>query len=196
MKRIRTLSLLAIAAIFVFSFKSASDSYTLDVGHTYIGFDVERFMVGEVSGRFNEFSGDLTMEGDDLSTLQVDVTIQVNSLDSNNETRDGHLKSGIWLNAPEHPEIKFSSTGISGSEGNYRMTGDLTIRGVTKSLEFPVELSGPFQDPTRQQTVGIKADLEIDRFDYGISFSKTMDNGVLFIGKTVKIKIRALAQKK
>lgn len=188
--------LLAFAFVTLAAFTTLKDSYTLDVGHTYIGFDVERFLVGEVSGRFNEFSANIEMEGEDYTTLQLDATIKVASIDSNNETRDGHLKAPIWLDEANHPEIKFKSKSVSKDGDKLIMKGDFTIKGVTKEVVFPIEVAGPYVDPTRSTTVGIKADFVINRFDYGINLSKKLKNGSYFIGKDVKIKIRALAIKK
>ncbi len=190
-----TLALLC-CTVFNLGFKTITDTYTLDVGHTHIGFDVERFLVGEVSGRFNEFSGNIMMTGDNPETLKVDIKINTNSLDTNNKTRDGHLKGQMWLDTEKHPQIIFNSKTIK-KEGNktFTMTGDLTIHGITKTIQFPVEVLGPFKDPTKKLAIGIKADLAIDRFDYGIAFNKKMDNGSFFIGNEVKIKIRALAYK-
>ena len=183
-------------AIANLSFNDTTDTYTLDTGHTYIGFDVERFLVGEVTGRFNEFSGNVTMKGDNPESLKVDIEIKTGSLDTNNETRDGHLKGQIWLDTNAYPEITFVSNSVKkNSGGNYVMEGDLTIRGITKRIQFPVEMLGPFKDPTQKVAIGIKADLVIDRFDFGILFNKKMDNGSFFIGNEVKIKIRALAYK-
>ena len=174
-----------------------TDSYQLDVGHTFIGFDVERFLVGEVSGRFNECTAEIQLKGDDFTSLSVSTVIQVNSIDSNNETRDGHLQGPMWLDAASHPDIRFTSTSITGSaEEGYTMKGDFTIHGVSKEVSFPVVFSGPFKDPTQQTAIGMKADFSINRFDYGISFNKTLDSGDLLIGDEVKIKIRALAYKK
>ncbi|MEL6836148.1 MAG: YceI family protein [Bacteroidota bacterium] len=181
----------------LFGFHTEPTSYQLDIGHTYIGFDVERFWVGEVSGRFNEAAAHITMTGEDISTLQVDATIQSASLDSNNDIRDGHLKGQLWLDAETHPTIHFKSTNVSQSEeGQYLMEGDFTIKGITNQVSFPIEVQGPFKDPTQNITLGLKAEFTIDRFDYGLQFNKTMDNGELFIGREVKIKIRALAIEK
>ncbi len=192
------LHLFAVAICIAISLSFTSDTsekYGLDVGHTYIGFDVERFLVGEVTGRFNEFTGSLSMSGEDATSLQVNVTINTNSLDTNNDTRDGHLKSPMWLDTAQHEQINFTSKSVSKKGDSYEMSGELTIKGITKTVSFPVEILGPFQDPTKQTAIGIKADLMIDRFDYGIKFNKKMDNGSFFIGNEVKIKIRALAYK-
>lgn len=172
------------------------DHYVLDPGHTYFGFDVERFMVGEVSGRFNKCRANIEMRGDDFTSLSVKATIEVSSLDSNNKTRDGHLKGAFWLDAAKHPSIVFISKKVEKLDNQYFMTGDFTIKGITKEIQFPIDIQGPFVDPTQNKTLGIKADFSINRFDYNISFNKKMDNGSLFIGDQVKIKIRALAIKK
>lgn len=180
-------------SVLLFSVQTEPSSYRLDPGHTYVGFDVERFLVGEVSGRFNDCSADIQMSGEDPSTLQVEATIQTNSLDSNNDIRDGHLKGEMWLHAEAHPTIHFRSTSVYQEGDQYIMKGDFTIKGITNQVEFPIEVLGPYKDPTQSTTLGLKAEFSIDRFDYGIQFNKTMDNGELFIGREVKIKIRALA---
>lgn len=187
------LSYLLLITVLLFNAQTEPDSYRLDPGHTYIGFDVERFLVGEVSGRFNECTANILMSGEDPRTLQVDATIQTNSIDSNNDIRDGHLKGEMWLHAEAHPTIHFRSTSVYQEGDQYMMKGDFTIKGITNQVEFPIEILGPYQDPTKTTTLGLKAEFSIDRFDYGIQFNKTMDNGELFIGREVKIKIRALA---
>lgn len=187
---------MAVCLLISFGFRDkTTDSYTLDVGHTHIGFDVERFLVGEVSGRFNDFSASVSMDGKDYTTLKLDATIQVASIDSNNKTRDGHLKGKIWLDATDHPEIRFTSKSVRKEGNGYMIKGDFTIKGTTKEVEFPIAIAGPFLDPTGKTTIGIKGDFKINRFDYGINLSKKMTDGSYFIGKDVKIKIRALAYK-
>ena len=197
MKKTTLLSLTLLIAIGLVGFTSlAKDQYELDTGHTYFGFDVERFIVGEVTGRFNEFSANLAMEGDDFTTLEIDATIKVASIDSNNKVRDGHLQAPIWLDARNHPEIKFITTAVEKKGDGYVMKGDFTIKGTTKPVEFPVLFKGPFVDPTGKNTIGIQADFKINRFDYGINLSKKLKDGSYFIGEDIKIKIRALAAKK
>lgn len=190
----KTLFYLLVASSLFWNTQTEPVTYQLDTGHTFVGFDVERFMVGEVSGWFEDFTATITMEGEDYTTLQVNTTIQAESLDSNNDIRDSHLKGGMWLATEMYPTITFQSTAVREEKpGEYVMDGDFTIKGVTNTVSFPVEILGPFKDPTQKMTLGLKADFSIDRFDYGIQFNKTMDNGELFIGREVKIKIRALA---
>ncbi len=127
------LIVLALFSIFQFSFLEKEDIYQLDKAHTFISFDVERFMSGEVSGRFNEFSGDIKFDVENMSSSQVDIVINVNSLDTNHETRDKHLIGSMWLDAKSYPEIKFISSSIRKEDINkYRIEGSLTIKNITK----------------------------------------------------------------
>lgn len=110
--------------------------------------------------------------------------------------RDGNLNSEIWLDVENRAEIKFKSTKVVHKEDNDLMvSGTFTIHGVSKDIEFPTIIQGPFKDPIQKWPIGLKADFTTNRIDYGISFSKKMDNGTLFIEKDVKIKMRALAYK-
>ena len=173
-----------------------SDSYSIDPSHTYIGWDVERFMVGEVTGQFDTYKAEINIDATDINTLQFKIIIDASSINSGHEVRDGHLRSDIWLDVEKYPEIIFESTSVSHLHGNtYDVKGDFTIHGVTNRVSFPAIIQGPFKDPTQKLSIGLKADFTIDRMDYGIAFSKKMDNGSFFIGKDVKIKIRALAYK-
>ena len=171
---------------------NAQENYQLDPAHTFINFGVERFMVGEVTGRFTDFSGTITYNKDDLSQLDIEVSIKVVSIDTGLEVRDGHLKSNIWLDALKYPEIHFKSKKVQVVDNQTIMTGDLSIHGVTQEITFPFTFKGPFKDPTQSLTIGLAADLTINRQDYGITFSRKMDNGHLFIGNEVKLNIRAL----
>ncbi|MEM9075996.1 MAG: YceI family protein [Bacteroidota bacterium] len=196
MKKYVTLLVLFFLWIAITAFKSEKSTFILDKGHTHIGFEVERFLVGDVSGRFNDFDATLSMDGNDYGSLTLKAIIKVNSLDSNNEIRDSHLKGEVWLDQANHPEIKFTSTEVRKQGNGYVMDGKFTIKGITQDVQFPIIIQGPFKDPTQKVALGIKADFSINRFDYGITFNKKMDNGHLFIGDKVHIKIRALAYQK
>ncbi len=187
--------LIILLTILSLSFKSdTKTTYFFDTAHTFIQFEVERFSVGEVSGKFNEFSGTIDIDENNYKTMNVDIKINAKSLDTGHKVRDGHLTGKTWLDTEMYPEILFKSTKIVEDENNnLMMEGDFTIHGITNKISFLIKVMGPFKDPTKKTTIGIKADFTIDRNDYGINFSKIMDNGSLFIGKEVKIKIRALA---
>lgn len=174
---------------------SAQEKYTLDEAHTLISFNVERFMVGEVSGKFGDFDGAFIYDEKNEKPDQVNIAIRVASIDTDHDVRDGHLKGKTWLDAESYPNIQFHSTKIYRSGKQLIAEGNLTIKDITRPVKFPFELKGPFRDPTRKVTLGIKGDLIINRQDFGLSFNKLMDNGEVFIGDEVRIALRVLAVK-
>jgi len=176
----------------VVGFTAAGQQFKIDPGHTLIEFNVERFMVGEVTGKFKEYDGQVTL-GENGMLESASINIQTSSLDTDHEVRDGHLKSAIWLDTENHPSIDFTTTAIRKEGDKLWVDAELTIRGQTNPVSFPVEMKGPFKDPTGMNSIGLVGDLVINRQDYGIQFSKMMDNGELFIGNEVRIRLRALA---
>lgn len=185
-------SFLSLCLVLLTTLTYSQSSFNLDPGHTLIQFNVERFMVGEVTGVFTKFQGEITMDEED-HLQNVQVVIDVKSLDSNHEIRDGHLKGTMWLDVDNFPEITFQSTEIYKEEEQSYIKGNLTIKDITKEVIFPFNEKGPFKDPTGAISIGLSGDLTLNRQDYGINFSRVMDNGALFIGNEVVIKIRALA---
>ena len=171
-----------------------SQSFEFDKGHTFINFSVERFGSARVIGRFNEFNGTLNFDPAKQQILNSELSINANSLDTGHDVRDGHLKGNIWLDTQNYKEIKFSLTSIISRGSSTIAKGNLTIKDITKMIEFPVVIKGPNIDPTKNTTIGISASLKINRQDFGLSFSKLMDNGALFIGNEVIITVEALAQ--
>jgi len=171
-----------------------SQSFNLDPVHTSVTFSVNRFAAVDVKGRFHTVSGFVNYNADSGTMSDANITIDVSSLDSYNEIRDGHLKGEIWLDAEKYPDITFITTSIKSSNNGFVATGDLTIHGVTNEIDLPFQMSGPDIDPTKQNCIGISAELVINRQDYGISFSRLMDNGKMFIGNEVTISIDALMQ--
>jgi len=181
--------------LFVSTFLSGQ-TFEIDPGHTFITFSVERFGTVDVSGRFNEFSGTLSFDETKGSINSADLTIDVNSIDSGHGVRDGHLKGEMWLDAGNHSTIVFKTSSVDKTDEGFLAIGELTIKGKTNTIELPFKMKGPAVDPTKMTTIGISADLVLNRQDYGISFSRLMDNGNLFIGNEVTISINALAQMK
>ncbi len=171
-----------------------SQEFTIDKGHTFVNFSVNRFGAVDVHARFNEYSGTIQFDEAQHMITSAEFTIEVESIDSGHEIRDGHLKGEIWLNASKYPKIIFKSSSIKSTEEGFLATGLLSIKGVTKTISLPFQMTGPAIDPTKQNTIGISASININRQDYGINFSKLMDNGKLFIGNDVRIHISALAQ--
>ncbi len=177
----------------VFAINPPVEIYQLDPGHTFVSFSVERFGMVMVSGRFTDLAGTVSYDPDQPEATSAEMTIQVNSLYSGHEVRDGHLRGATWLDAEKFPEITFKTRQMEVDGEQTTVVADLTIHGVTKEVTFPVEILGPYTDPTKQTTIAIRGGLTIDRQDFGISFNRTLDNGKLFIGNEVKIHFNALA---
>src|SRR3954462_12451857 len=130
------------------SFTALTGTYTLDPSHTRIGFVARHAMVTKVRGSFDEFEGTATIDGDNPTRSSATVTIQAASIDTRNADRDAHLRSNDFLAMDDHPQITFTSTRAEALDAsNYRLTGDLTIKGVTRTVSVDFELAGAVIDP-------------------------------------------------
>ena len=195
------LALLALAVVPMAALaqdEAAADPnlYPIDTSHASIGFKVRHFTVSNVSGKFGKFAGAVRYNADEPADSGVEVTIEAASIDTDNEQRDGHLKSADFLDAEKFPTITFKSTRVEKTDDGFQVTGGLTMRGVTKEVSFPVSMIGPIQDPLGMQRMGIEGSLTIDRRDWGLEWNKTMETGGLFVGHDVKIEISAEAARK
>ena len=172
-----------------------SGTYTLDPSHSRIGFVARHAMVTKVRGAFNEFDGTATVDGD-LETAAINVTIKAASIDTRNEQRDGHLKSNDFLAMDEYPEITFRSTSVrQAGESTLEVTGDLTVRGVTRSVTVPFEFEGAAVDPFGNQRIGFEGAVTINRKDYGVNWNKALDNGGFLLSDDVEVTINLETQK-
>jgi polyisoprenoid-binding protein YceI len=176
----------------------AQERYDLDEGHTEITFGVKHFGLSTVKGRFTKVKGTILYDATDVAKSKVDVLITVTSLDSHNGKRDDALLSPQFLDAARYPVIGFKSTAIRQSGAEVLMVGDLTIRGVTRSVEMPVEFVKPFRAPHNNGalTLGAATSLVIDRRDFGLTFDQVMDGNIPFVGNDVKIDINMQAIRK
>ena len=171
-----------------------TQTFQIDKGHTNVSFEVNRFGTVNVSGRFDDFSGQLTYDATENVVKSVSFSIVVNSLNTGHEIRDGHLLGEMWLDADSHKKINFECENVVKGPDGFTAIGKLTIRGVSQDVRLPFEIVGPFVDPTKKNTIGVALNASINRQDYGITFSKLMDNGALFIGNQVNIRVNALFQ--
>lgn len=168
----------------------AVSKWNLDKSHSGVNFSVRHMMITNVRGSFNEFSADVTADADDLSTANVSFTIDVNSIDTRDEGRDGHLKSPDFFNAEQYPNITFTSTGLKRKGGDdYELTGDLTIAGNTKSVTLKTEISGPAKDPWGNVKIGVVADGAINRSEFGLTWNAALETGGFLVGDAVKLHI-------
>lgn len=169
---------------------TAVQKWELDRSHSNIGFSVEHMLVSETTGKFRKFEGSLLADKADFTDAQVEFTADVNSIDTEDEKRDGHLKSDDFFNAEKFPQIKFKSKSFKKIDGTkYILNGDLTIRDVTKNVDWAVITSGIQKDPWGQTKAGFKATVILDRFDYNLKWNTLTEAGGAVVGKDVTIKV-------
>jgi polyisoprenoid-binding protein YceI len=168
-------------------------TWALDPSHTEIGFTV-RHLVSKVRGKFETFEGTIT-SADDVTASAVNVSIDLASVNTGTADRDAHLRSGDFFNAEENPKMTFVSTNIvEKGEGEFVVTGDLTIKGVTKSVDLATEFLGEGGDPWGGTRVGLEASTTISRKEFGIDFNIPVDGAdKLMIGDKITINIVAEA---
>ena len=168
-------------------------TWALDASHTEIGFTV-RHLMSKVRGKFETFEGTVTSH-DDITLSTVNVTVDLSSVNTGSADRDAHLRSGDFFSAEEHPTMTFVSTGVSVKDDNeFVVTGDLTIKGVTKSVDLATEFLGEGGDPWGGTRVGLEASTTISRKEFGIDFNIPVDGAdKLMIGDKITINIVAEA---
>ena len=168
--------------------------WALDSTHSEIHFKVRHLMVSWVTGSFKQFNATVEMDGDDIATAKVRFTADVNSISTNNEQRDAHLKTGDFFDAENHPQIIFESEKlerIPGDDGNYKLYGKLTMRGSSKKVILNVEYGGSTQDPWGNTRIGFSVAGKINRKDFGVSFSMVSETGGVLLGEEVTINANA-----
>ncbi|WP_372631472.1 YceI family protein [Cohnella sp.] len=168
----------------------AASTWNLDKSHSGITFSVRHMMITNVRGSFNDFDASVSADPADLASLEASLTIDVNSIDTKDESRDGHLKSADFFNAEQFPQISFKKTALVSKGGeDYALTGDLTIAGVTKSVTLNTEISGPAKDPWGNTKFGVVADGVINRSEFGLSWNAALETGGFLVGDAIKIHI-------
>ncbi|MDH3217756.1 MAG: YceI family protein [Candidatus Krumholzibacteria bacterium] len=192
----RKLALAALAVMFMSSTALATDTFMIDGNHSSIGFSVKHMVISKVKGTFGEFEGMIMYDEANMKNSSVSVTIKTASISTANDDRDGHIKGDEFLDAAKHPEIKFHSTKVMPKGDGFVAVGDLTIRGVTKSVQLPFNFNGVITDPWGNTRMGADATLKINRHDFGVSWSEKLDNGGLVVGNEVFIDIQLEAVKK
>ena len=162
--------------------------WTLDKAHSSINFSVSHMVISEVTGNFKDFDVSFTSSKDDFSDATIDASIKVASVNTGNERRDGHMKTDDFFNAEKFPQIKFTSTSFEKvGENKYNVTGDLTIRDITKKVTFNAVYNGTIKAPWGATISSWKATISVNRFDYGLKWNKAIDSGGLIAGEIVKI---------
>jgi polyisoprenoid-binding protein YceI len=175
-----------------------ADTWQIDPVHTNVEFTVRHMMISNVKGQFQKTSGTITVNGNDPASAKVDATIDASSVDTRVEGRDTHLKGPEFLDVAKYPTITFKSSKVTAAGANkWKVTGDLTLHGVTRPVVLDVETAGPpIQDPMGHTRAGASATTTIKRSDFGISWNKTLDAGGVMVGDEVAISIDVEAIKK
>ena len=162
--------------------------WTIDPSHSEIQFKVRHLMVSYVTGQFTQFNATVETIGDDFTTAKVKFTADVNSISTNNEQRDAHLKNNDFFDAENHPELKFESEKIEKiSDDEYTVEGILTIRGISKKVALSAEYGGIMTDPWGNRRTGFTITGKINRKDFGVSFGMVSETGGVLLGDDVKI---------
>jgi polyisoprenoid-binding protein YceI len=185
---------LALAAMAIAPVASAQDIYTIDPVHSSVEYKVKHMMVSDVKGSFETFSGTITFDPANIEKSSVDVTIESASVSTDNEKRDGHLKSADFFDVEKFPTITFKSKKVAKKGDGFVATGDLTIRGVTKEIELPFTLAGPVSAGPAS-IIGVSAAIAINRQDFGVSWNKTLDAGGVVVSDNVRIELEVEAKK-
>lgn len=165
-------------------------TYKIDAAHSEINFKVKHLMITNVTGSFTKF--DATMESSvaDFSDAKISFEADVNSINTNNEQRDGHLKSDDFFNAAEFPKLSFVSTSIQKkTENTFALNGDLTIRSITKPVTLNVEFGGNMTDPWGQEKAGFEITGSINRKDFDLKWSATTEAGGIVVSDEVKLQL-------
>ncbi len=167
-------------------------TWNLDPTHSELQFKVKHLMISKVTGQFQQFSGTVETEGDDLSTAKVSFTADITSISTNNAQRDAHLRNSDFFDADNHPQLTFASSRLDKvSDEDYKMYGTLTMRGISKEVVLDVEFGGIVQDPWGFSRAGFTVNGKINRKDYGVSFSMVSETGGLLLGEEVTIQAQA-----
>lgn len=165
-------------------------TWTVDSAHAEIGFAVRHLMIATVRGRFGAVSGTVTVDEQNPHNSKVDVTVDVSSIDTRQEMRDNHLRSPDFFDVEKYPSMHFVSKKIEGDvSGEFRVIGDLTIRGVTREVALTATLEGRTQDPWGNERAGFSASGKINRHDFGLNWNQALETGGVMVGDEVKLTI-------
>jgi polyisoprenoid-binding protein YceI len=165
--------------------------WALDGSHSRVGFSASHLVVSTVTGRFKQLSGKVELDESNLTKSQVEISIKVDSIDTDEPKRDEHLKSPDFFDAKKFPTIAFKSTTIVKAGGKkYRLAGDLTIHGVTKPITLDAVISDPIKNPWGKMVRGVKLTGKLNRSQYGLKWNKTLETGGVLVGEEVTLDIQ------
>lgn len=161
-------------------------TWNVDPSHSTIGFTARHLMITKVRGSFKAFSGTITVASDPLQSA-VEATVEIDSVDTGDANRDGHLKSGDFFEIEKYPTMQLMSTGIAAKGSNYVLSADLTIKGVTKPVQFDLEFDGVNTDPWGNVKAGFTASTEINRKDWGMEWNAVLETGGVVVSEKIQL---------
>lgn len=166
-------------------------TWTIDPSHSTVEFVAKHMMITTVKGRFAELAGTVVADETRFEDSSVEVTFQAASLDTRSEQRDTHLRSADFLDVEHYPEVTFRSTAIRGAKESFELTGDLTIRGVTRPITLDVTYEGEGKDPWGGTRASFSATGKFDRRDYGLTWNVALETGGILVSNEVRINVEA-----
>lgn len=169
-------------------------TWTADLAHSHVGFSVRHMVVSKVRGSFQKFDVTLDIADDPLQS-SVEATIDLASINTGDEARDNHVRSGDFFDIEQYPTMVFKSTGVRPDGSDYKLDGELTVKGVTKPVTLEVEFNGVTTDPWGGTRAGFSAEGEVNRNDFGISYNSVLETGGVLIGEKLKVAIEIEAVK-
>lgn len=172
-------------------------TYVIDADHSTLGFTIRHAGIGKTRGQFDEFNGTIEVADDSTPTgSTASATIKAASVNTRNNDRDNHLRSADFFDVETYPEWTFATTGVSGSKESFTLTGDLTIHGVTKSVDLEVEFLGAATDPFGNDRAAFEASTVISRKDFGLTWNAALEAGGVLVGDkvTITLEIEAIKQ--
>ncbi|MEW9051006.1 MAG: YceI family protein [Neobacillus sp.] len=170
--------------------------WALDPSHSSVDFSVRHMMIANVKGTFHNFTAGIEADPADLTSANIEFSVETASVDTRNKDRDAHLVSADFFDAENHPAMSFRATSIEKTdEGEYNVTGDLSLRGVTKQETFVVTFEGQGKDPWGNEKVGFSAEGTLNRSDYGLVWNAALETGGVLVGDKVKINLQIQAAK-
>lgn len=163
----------------------AIQKWALDPAHSEITFKVKHMMITNVSGSFSEFNAELEEEKENFSDTKIQFNARIDSINTNNNQRDEHLKSADFFDAESNPEIRFESEHFNATEE--KVSGNLTIKGITKPVTFDVEFGGINKDPWGNEKAGFTLSGKIKRSEFGLTWNTALETGGVLVGEDVRI---------
>lgn len=188
---------LALAVVLTMGFAGSvwsADTYEVDGAHAYVGFTISHLVINRVRGTFNDFAGTITYDADDITKSSMSGTINATSIDTAHQKRDADLRSDSFFDVEKYPQITFETTRVEAGEDSAILHGVLTMHGVSKEVAIPFRITGVVEFMGKIR-LGFEARLELNRQDYGLSYSRLMDTGGLVVGNEVSIELTGEAIK-